>query len=100
LRERIQIERLGDDITDSGTPSGEWTEVCSVRADVESTAGKEGYEANQNTARLTHLVTLRYRSDIGPEMRVVWGARIFQIHAAIPDRRRTELTLQCEERLE
>lgn len=99
-RERITIEGLSTEVAASGTPDGTWSDVCTVRADVETTAGKEGYEAGQNTARLTHLVTIRWRAGVASEMRVVWDARVFHIHAVVSDRKRTEMLLQCEERIE
>jgi SPP1 family predicted phage head-tail adaptor len=100
MRERITIQGLGTEIAASGTPSGAWFDVCSVRARVETLSGKEGYEANQNTARLTHLVEIRWRSGVASEMRVVWLGRVLQIHSVVEDAKRTRMILQCEERIE
>lgn len=99
MRERIVIESLGTEIASSGTPSGGWSEVCSVRAQVTTLSGKEGYEAQQNTARLTHEVVIRYRAGVGSELRVLWDGRELYVHSVISDPKRTRMTLQCEERL-
>lgn len=100
------MQSLSDELAATGTPSGTWTDVASLRASVETLSGKEGYEANQNTARLTHLVEIRWRSGVASEMRVVWvesrsnRERILQIHSVLEDPKRTRMTLQCEERIE
>jgi len=100
LRERIVIESLATGVAVSGTPSGGWSEFCSVRASVEEITGKEGFEAGQNTARLTHEVVIRWRAGVASEMRVVWDSRVLQIQAVVSDRKRTSMTLACEERIE
>lgn len=100
LRERITIESFAEGVAASGTPSGGWSEFCSVRASVVTAEGKEGYEADQNTARLTHEVLIRWRSGVSSEMRVVWGSRILDIHGVVEDPMRTQMRLKCEERIE
>lgn len=100
LRERITIQSLSEEVAASGTPSGTWSDFASLRASVKTLSGKEGYEANQNTARLTHLVEIRWRSGVASEMRVVWLGRVLQIHSVVEDAKRTRMTLQCEERIE
>lgn len=100
LTKRITIEALTTGVAASGTPSGAWFEFCSVRASVDTASGKEGYEAGQNTARLTHEIGIRWRECVASEMRVVWGERVFAIHAVIEDPKRTKMTLHCEERIE
>lgn len=99
LRERITIESLSLGVAATGTPSGAWSSFCSVRASVEALDGKEGYEAGQNTARLTHEVVIRWTRGVASEKRVVWGVRVFQIHAVLEDPKRTKMTLKCEERV-
>ena len=99
MRERIAVQSLGTEIASSGTPSGGWIDVCSVRAQITTLTGKEGYEAQQNTARLTHEVVIRHRSGVGSELRVLWGTRELYVHSVISDPKRTRMTLQCEERM-
>lgn len=99
MRERITVQTLGTGVASSGTPSGSWTDVCSVRAQITTLTGKEGYEAQQNTARLTHEVVIRYRSGVGSELRVLLGTRELYVHSVISDPKRTRMTLQCEERI-
>ena len=100
MRERVSVESLGTDVAVTGVPSGGWSEVCSVRAQVTTLDGMEGYEADQNAARLTHEVVIRYRSGVSPEMRVLWGTRVLQVHGVVADPKRTRMVLQCEERIE
>lgn len=100
IRERIVIESLAEGVAASGTPSGAWSEFCTRRASIVAADGKEGFEGDQNTARLTHDVEIRWTEGVASEMRVVWGARVFAIHYVIEDPRRTMMRLKCEERID
>ncbi len=99
MRERITIETQATGVAANGTPSGGWSSVCSVRAAIKTLSGREGYEADQNTARFTHEILIRYRSDVTPDQRVTWGARTLHIIGAVADPKRRQLTLQCDERI-
>ena len=98
LNHRIALQSRATTVGASGTPTGGWSQVLSMRASVEVLEAKEGYEGAQNTARLTHEVIIRYRSTVESGMRVVWEGRVLEIHGVIPDAKRTMLKLKCEER--
>lgn len=56
--------------------------------------------AGQEVAERSHLVRLRYSSDvaaISAKMRVLWGARVLEIEGVERDERKRELMLTCRE---
>lgn len=54
-----------------------WTEITNGRvwAKVQPVSAREGMQANANQAELSHRITIRYRDDITPEMRIWYGTR-------------------------
>lgn len=98
LRHRITIQTLSATKDECGHPVG-WDDVATVWAKVEDLSGREYFIAKQATAtQVSTRITIRYRTDIKPEMRIVDGSRIFDIEAILdPDGRRRELQLMCQE---
>lgn len=98
LRHRITIQKF-DKVDDGGGGYEEtWVAVATVSASVSPLQGKERYEAQQIQSSLSHKIKMRYRDGILPTMRVLFGARIFNIISVIdPDERHRELDLLCEE---
>jgi SPP1 family predicted phage head-tail adaptor len=100
LSKRISIESRNTTKTASGTPNGGWVQFVSVRASVVEKAGKENYEGDQNVARTTHEVRIRYCEGIKRSMRVVWNGRILNIHGFTVDDKNREIVMHCEERVQ
>lgn len=98
LHHRITIEtktRTGDS---GGGGSVAWTAVETVWADVTPISGFKRMQSEQMQARVTHKVTMRYRTDVDISMRLKWGTRLFSIRSAINDSERSVwLVLDCEE---
>lgn len=97
-RSRVTIERKtrsgsGANVTET------WSAVGTVWAKVDPKGGREIVAADQVVHRLTHLVTLRRRTDVTTAMRVNYKGRIMAIlgmrEIAEGGWRWTEL--QCEE---
>lgn len=100
LKERIAIESRDTTVTASGTPNGGWSAFASVRAGVVEKDSQEQYEGDQNVAKITHEVIIRYKAGITRAMRVVWGDRILKIHGFTTDAKRREIIMKCEERVQ
>lgn len=78
------------------------TLAASVPADVRMVGQGERYvaSADQEVALVTHRVRLRYRSDVTPLNRIIYGSRVLDIESAVdPDGRRRTLVLTCSERV-
>lgn len=100
LKHRITIERKVRGPSDgAGGNTGEtWTPVATVWAKLDPTTAREIVAADQVVHRLTHIVTIRARSDVTAAMRVVYAGRALAI---LGTRDLLEagrwLELQCEE---
>lgn len=101
LRVRAQLQRRNRADDGMGGSEISYTTVASVWLGVSTQLGRELVEAKKLNARISHFVTMRYRSDIEPDMRFVFGSTVLDIKSiADPTHRRRDLTLLCEEVLQ
>lgn len=104
LRKRVTLQRNTGTTQDAyGQPVASWQAVTTVWAEVVPASGLERFVpgAVQETAVLTHRVRLRYRSDVTPGMRALWGSRVLDIERVDdPTGRRAETVLLCRELVE
>lgn len=99
LRDRVTIERVsliddgGGGVEESFVPHAE------VWASVRALSGDERVEADAISGSLTHEIYLRWRGDLGPDMRVNASGRIIDLKVVLdPDDRQRLLRCFGEER--
>lgn len=98
LRHRVTIQQAAETQSGSGAIGQTWSDVAAVWASIEALQGREVFAAQQINAQVSSRITIRYRAGIIPKMRMVFGARTFNIEAVIdPDGRRRELQLLVSE---
>lgn len=99
LRHRVTIQRAKEAQNSFGEPVLEWQDVGKVWARVEDLSGREYFAARQvAVAEVTTRVTIRWRDDVKPSMRILAGSRVLDVRSVIdPDGRRRELQLMCRE---
>lgn len=101
LRHRITIQRLvaGSPPQNAvGEPDVAWTDYVPAYASIDPVTGAEPFMAQQQFPKVSHKVRIRYRSGVTADMRVVFGARYFDIKAVLNwGERNRELLLLCEE---
>jgi len=100
LRERVTIQSgsTADDSMGGGPES--WSAIATdptVWAGVRPIRGDERLAALQLQAAVTHEVTIRYRTDVTPQHRLLWGAAPLNIRAVLHDARRQFTTLMVEQ---
>lgn len=105
LRHRVTFQSRSA-VTDTfGAQTDTWKNVTTVWADISPLSGRELMAAQAINVEISHKVEIRYQSLFaGPKavaaMRILYGDRIFNIHASIdPDERRKSLELSCSEGL-
>ena len=82
----------------AGDPWAAPITVATVWGSVEPVSGRERLRAQRLEAQVTHRVTIRYRPGVNSDMRLVFGARVFNIRAVLDQgERRRALELLCEE---
>lgn len=106
LRRRITIQTRSGLVDSFGQQQTSWVDLLTaVPADLESLAGRELQLAQAINAEVTHRVTVRYHPQLAnpvsvAAMRIVYGARIFNILASMNvDERNREIELMASEGL-
>lgn len=102
LRHRIEIQ----DYTESqdgttGAVTKSWSTFAEVWAAIEPLSAKEFMAAQSEQSKVSVRVTLRYRDDLQPNMRLYHAAtgRILEIQGVLPDKDSglEYITLPCSE---
>lgn len=98
LTQQIAIEEPTATQDAYGAVTHSWAKKCYCWAAIETPSGREAILSGQPQGVLSHVVRIRYKSDITPKMRVKWGTRVLNIGSAIdPNQRHEELQLVCTE---
>ena len=79
LRKRVTLQTESSVSDNAGGYTLSWADVATVWADIVPTSMSEVIMAQRLEGHVTHRVTIRYRSDITADMRVMYGARIFNV---------------------
>ncbi len=99
LRHRLTLETRQIEPDGAGGELVSWIGGDAVWAAIEPLSGVELLKRDRLAGALTHRVTLRFRADITPEMRMRLGNRIFEISVARDvDERHRWLDCLCEEK--
>lgn len=99
LRHRVTLQRLEQQRNALGEALDTWVPLASVWAEVRDLSGREWYEARQlPEGDVSTTIIIRHRSDVRRTMRVIFGARVFDIVAVLDkDGRGRMLQLMCRE---
>lgn len=95
LRHRVAIQSATQSVDDFGSPTATWTTLATVYARVEAISGREYFAAAQKQSEVTHRVTVRYRDDVTPTMRIMWGSVELLVESVLPDERQRQLEIMC-----
>ena len=100
LRHRLTLEAPTRMTDSAGGARQTWREIGKLWAALRDLSGGEKEYAEAESAAKKVEVIIRFREDITPDMRFIYGARMFNI-SAILDQRGTKrfLTCICEEAL-
>jgi SPP1 family predicted phage head-tail adaptor len=98
LRNRITVQDKNVTQNAYGEEVITWTTVDEVWAAVEPLMGREFMAAKQVQAEVSTRIRMRFIPGLAPEMRVLFGSRVFEILSVqhVYERRR-ELILMCKE---
>ncbi|MDR3425292.1 MAG: phage head closure protein [Alphaproteobacteria bacterium] len=100
LRKQIALQAEQQTPDGAGGYALAWTTLATVWADISPATGREVYTAGHLEGRVTHKVTIRWRSDITitTDMRLLYNARTFNIRAVMnQDEANQYATLLVEE---
>lgn len=98
LRERVTLQSPSRIPDGGGGADVSWTEGATVWAKVETRGGGEAFASERLAAQARFRVTIRHRTGVTAEMRLLWGDRALAISAlGDPDGRKRFLVLDCKE---
>lgn len=97
MRYRIKFLKYTATTDTDGFVSREWSEYCTVWADVTPISAKEYFSLDTETAEVTYKIYVRYRPDIDTTMRVVWNNKTFLIISVLGDVRNNIMTIMAKE---
>lgn len=83
MRTRLQLEAPLESPDGGGGVTRTWSLVAEVWAALKPVSGGETVEADGVSGRVSHEIWIRFRAGVLPEMRFKFGARVFEIRAAI-----------------
>ncbi len=97
LNQRVDIQAATTPTTGETNPSFA-VHVANVPAEIRETGGGEYIRGRQVEAGVTAVITIRYRSDLSPTMRVRYGDRTLElVSVGDPTGHRVYLVLTCKE---
>tara|TARA_Y100000310_G_scaffold26152_1_gene24949 strand:- start:64 stop:399 length:336 start_codon:yes stop_codon:yes gene_type:complete len=92
----IQTPTLTQDAV--GGQDTSWATHATVWAELKPISGQEYLDPRSVQAEVSHQVRIRYLSTVTPDMRLLYGARVFEIVAVMDvDTRGREMLLNCKE---
>jgi SPP1 family predicted phage head-tail adaptor len=99
LRDRVSLQSATEtQVEGRGEVTKAWATYDTVWSNIVPLSGSERIEALKVTPGVTHTCRMRYRSDIDPAHRLLWGGRIFNIESVLnEDERREWLILSLKE---
>ena len=98
LRDQVVLQKSIQSLGRQGGRTFEWEDQYTVWAAVAPITGSEYAEASQMQAKLTHVVTIRQKSDVKSGWRVKFGARFLNIESVQDvEVRSRRMVLLCSE---
>jgi SPP1 family predicted phage head-tail adaptor len=99
LRHRIQLQAEEHMPDAYGGSVKTWNTIDTVAASVEPLTGREFFQAQQTHSAVSHKITIRYRANTSPSLRILFGTRMFDITAVLDQEERHRwMILMCLER--
>lgn len=84
MDKRVQVQQRATTQDASGDQAHTWITLATMWAGIEPVTGRELTASAQVVGRVPTRFILRHRSDLTvlPSMRILWGARVYEIESA------------------
>ncbi|HWD12975.1 phage head closure protein [Pseudochrobactrum sp. sp1633] len=79
FRSLLSLQENQPVFNDTGGYLEQWTEIATLWGRIEPKQSGSQVFAGQHIPHVTHLITIRYRSDISSPMRLTRGGRVFTV---------------------
>ena len=97
MRYEVQLQKPTNTRDTGGGLTETWSTLANLWADIKPLRGAETYRQGQVQEKTTHLITIRYRRDIGTNYRILYDSDNYNIkYIKNLDNRDRFLELECE----
>jgi SPP1 family predicted phage head-tail adaptor len=96
MRHPVTIQKLELAQDEYGEMIESWQDLAKAWASIDTVSGNEFIAASGQNAQTTHRITMHYRGDLDPTMRIVSGGVNYKITALLPNNDRSILVVMCE----
>lgn len=90
LNRRITIRQQSTTLDAYGQEIVSWTDLCSVWASIATLSGLESVRSGIELSLIRSSMRIRYRLGITSDMRVLYGADLYEIEAILMDEQSKE----------
>lgn len=98
MRERVDIYSQSQTINNAGEIATSWAIVATTWGRMEPLSANQIVLANRDDAQRIYKLTIRYRTDITTNSRVIWRSRKFDVEGILdPTEQRQFLTVMLKE---
>lgn len=98
LNRRVRLQGRQTTVSADGFSIENWVDIATLWAGLEPVTAREVMQATQETEKITHQVTVRYRTGMSNQLRFRYGSRVFLIHTLLDtNESHRELICLCEE---
>ena len=105
LKWRVVLQSRAPTVDSEGSPREGWTTIATVWADVQPLGAQELLQAAQAELQISHMVTIRWRSDVGHNSRLLFdaqdgvGSHVLDVLSVVDvGLNHVEMQLLCQER--
>ncbi len=100
FRHKVSIQQALRSYDGGGGASETWQTIADVWANICPLSGRKAVKAQKLEGTISHQVTLRWRDDVTPDMRLLYGARELEIDSVRDTgERNRRLVCMCVERV-
>ncbi len=79
LKHLVTLQERSQTQDSFGQPIDTWSDVATLRASIEPLRGRELFAAQQVNGELSTKITIRYRSGVSEDMRMVHGDVVYNL---------------------
>jgi len=98
LKKPVTIQLVTETSDSKGGIIETWTQFAKTRAGIEPLVGREFFDSKQVNADISTKIRIRYVAGINTKMRLLFGARIFEILSIVDIKEGgREMILMCRE---
>ena len=100
LRYQVILQTQGGTADGMGGVTATWSNTATIWADIMPISATERTQADKVIGDITHKIIVRHRAITSPNMRILYGTRVFNIVSVVnPDNSSSHLKLMAREQI-